>query len=126
MGLSTRVNPRTQPCLPMAHPGAHPQLAPPQSTGTLPPATGKGPREPTGQFPSQAVLAGHMEGTLCSAPELAQGSLLRWAQLYLQSVTGGPGPITRAGEGRGCLQLGAAISRFWSTGESGISSRGEG
>lgn len=107
MGLSTHVSPSTHACLPTAHPGAHPQLAPPQSTGTCPPAAGKDPREPNGHFPSQAVLAGHREWTRCSTPELAQGSLFRWAQLYLQSVTGGPGPVTKGWGGEGLPAVGS-------------------
>lgn len=57
-------------------------------------------------------------GTRCSTPELAQGSLLRWAQ-YLQSVSGGPGAVTRGWGGQGLPAAGAAISGFRSTGTEG-------
>lgn len=53
----TCVNPSIHPCLPTAHPGAHPQLAPPQSKGSHPCAAGKGP-----MVTSQARLCSQTQG----------------------------------------------------------------
>lgn len=66
VGLSTHVSPSTHPCSPTAHPGAHLQLAPLQSTGTRSPAAGKDPREPSGHSPNQAVPTGHGGDSLLS------------------------------------------------------------